>query len=209
MKYNPEIHHRESIRLKGYDYSKEGLYFITICTQNRECLFGEIINGKMILNNAGKMIEEIWFQIPKFYEGFVLHEFVIMPNHMHGIIEIIKNVGADSYICPNCNPTKIDNNLYQQGEYRDLPLRLKQISISELIQRFKSLTTNKYIKMVKIGLVPPFDKRIWQRNYFKVNCEAREGALGYENIIRNEKSYLKILEYIKNNPLKWDEDKYR
>lgn len=61
---------------------------------------------------------------------------------------------------------------------------------------FKSLTTNKYIKMVKIGLVPPFDKRIWQRNYF-------------ENIIRNEKAYLKILEYIKNNPLKWDEDKYR
>lgn len=124
LKYNWDIHNRKSIRLKGYDYSKEGLYFITICTQNRECLFGEIINGKMILNNAGKMVEAIWFEIPKFYEGFVLHEFVIMPNHIHGIIEIIKNVGADSYICPNCNPTKIDNNLYQQGEYRDSPLQL-------------------------------------------------------------------------------------
>jgi len=87
MVSNPDIHHRRSIRLKGYDYSQTGLYFITICTQNRLCLFGEIENGEMILNNAGIMIEHQWQELIYHFDNIKLHEFIVMPNHFHGIIE--------------------------------------------------------------------------------------------------------------------------
>ena len=81
MNYNPDIHHRRSIRLKGYDYSRAGGYFVTICTQDRLPLFGQIINRQMVLNNVGDMIKIIWHEIPIYYHGFIVHEFVIMPNH--------------------------------------------------------------------------------------------------------------------------------
>lgn len=87
-KYNPNVHHRKSIRLKGYDYSKEGLYFITLCCQGRECLFGEIIDGEIILNDAGKISNECWLAIPEHFPNALLHEHIILPNHMHGIIEL-------------------------------------------------------------------------------------------------------------------------
>jgi putative transposase len=94
-RYNPQIHHRKSIRLKDYDYAKKGLYFITICCHENACLFGEIREGKnelsaqTILNDAGKVAEEYWLNIPKHYPNVILHECIIMPNHVHGIIEII------------------------------------------------------------------------------------------------------------------------
>jgi len=87
MKYNPGVHHRRSIRLKGYDYSRAGLYFVTICTRDRLCLFGKIQNGKMILNDAGTMIERQWQELINHFEKNKLHEFIVMPNHFHGIIE--------------------------------------------------------------------------------------------------------------------------
>jgi len=173
-KYNPDIHHRRSIRLKGYDYSQPGLYFITICAQNRSKLSGDIENGKMILNDAGMMVHRIWNEIPNDFRNIQLHEFVIMPNHIHGIIEIT-TVGADSISAP----------------FKSAPT----MAISKIVQSFKRHTTIEYIKMVKQNIAPPFEKRIWQRNY-------------YEHIIRNEKSYYQIAEYIRNNPMKWLEDKY-
>ncbi|NOY70253.1 MAG: transposase [Deltaproteobacteria bacterium] len=88
MKYNPDIHHRRSIRLKGYDYSQTGLYFITVCTQDRLCLFGKIEHGEMLTNDAGKMIKIVWEEISSYYPSFKVHEFVVMPNHFHGIIQI-------------------------------------------------------------------------------------------------------------------------
>ncbi|MEA3362694.1 MAG: transposase [Thermodesulfobacteriota bacterium] len=84
-KYHPHIHNRKSIRLKGYDYSQAGLYFITICCQNRACLFGKIDHGEMVLNDAGRMIDKIWNELPKIHSGIGINEFVIMPNHIHGI----------------------------------------------------------------------------------------------------------------------------
>ena len=93
MKYNPDIHHRRSIRLKGYDYSQNGLYFITICTQNREHLFGTITNGQMALNPMGEIAHNEWFKTESMRPNIRLHEFIVMPNHIHGIIEIIP-VGA-------------------------------------------------------------------------------------------------------------------
>jgi putative transposase len=95
-RYNPHIHHRKSIRLKGYDYARAGLYFITICCHERERLFGEVVNGRMELNAAGKTADECWKEIPAHFPHVILHEHIIMPNHVHGIIELqnINHVGA-------------------------------------------------------------------------------------------------------------------
>ena len=89
-----KIYRRKSIRLKGYDYSQAGLYFITICCQNRACLFGDIVDDEMVLNDAGIMVDQIWNEIPNDFKNIKLHEMIVMPNHIHGIIQI--TVGADS-----------------------------------------------------------------------------------------------------------------
>jgi putative transposase len=93
MTFNSHLRRRRSIRLQGYDYSQAGAYFITICTQNRECMFGEIVGGKMALNHAGNMIQTVWDEIPIHYAGIEIDEFVAMPNHIHGIIIIVDTVG--------------------------------------------------------------------------------------------------------------------
>ena len=212
VKYNPDIHHRRSIRLKGYDYSSPGLYFITICTKDREHLFGEINNDKMVLNHAGLMVQTVWDEIPRYYHHFDIHEFVVMPNHIHGIIEIINTVttsvtvGADPRVCPDNNtvdlpqsgqtrgsaPTDADNmaGLSYTGRSR---LVADAMSLPDIVKRFKTLTTKKYIDGVHKNNWPPFDGKLWQRNY-------------YEHIIRNEKSYYQISEYIQTNPFKWQDD---
>jgi len=96
MKYNPDIHHRHSIRLKGYDYSQPGAYFLTIVTHQRQCLFGENFNGKMKLNECGEITSQFWMEIPKHYPHASFDEFVIMPNHIHGII-ILNDVGVQNF----------------------------------------------------------------------------------------------------------------
>jgi putative transposase len=195
MKYNPDIHHRRSIRLKGYDYSQNGAYFVTICTQNRECLFGEIMNGEMVLNDAGEIMKKWWLELENKFPNFGLDVFVVMPNHFHGIIVIDneKNeteiVGADLRVCPD---------VYEQGKHTGSPLHgssKSQPPLSTMIQWFKTMTTNEYIRGVKTKKFPPFEKRIWQRNY-------------HEHIIRNEKSYETIQNYIINNPAKWQDDTF-
>ena len=100
MKYDPAIHHRRSIRLQGHDYSRAGAYFITLCIQHRGCLFGEIMDGEIRLNGAGEMIQTVWDEIPIHYPGIDIDEFVIMPNHIHGIVVITTPVGATPRGCP-------------------------------------------------------------------------------------------------------------
>ena len=92
MTYNPNVHHRRSIRLKGYDYSQEGLYFVTICVQNRECLFGDVVGGKMVFNEYGDIVSQTWEWLHNQYPYVNLGDWILMPNHMHGII--IKNTGT-------------------------------------------------------------------------------------------------------------------
>jgi REP element-mobilizing transposase RayT len=186
VKYNPSIHHRRSIRLKGYDYSTEGMYFITICTQNREALFGEIIDDKMVLNVAGDMIGKIFISLPDEFPQIVLNQYIIMPNHFHTIISITdrKYVGADSISAQN-------GNVQLRADIESAPT----IPLGNIVQSFKRQTTIKYIHMVKQKLLPPFDKRIWQRNY-------------HEHIIRNQDEYYRIAEYIQNNPMLWENDCY-
>lgn len=138
MKYEPEIHHRRSIRLKGYDYSQARMYFITICTQDKLHLFGKITNDEMVLNDAGMMIEKWWNELKNKFPNIELDEFIVMPNHFHGIIQIINTdkhvcpdnadapVGADLCVCPNVhphtNPDNANKHDVEKGEHTGSPL---------------------------------------------------------------------------------------
>ena len=213
MKYNPEIHKRKSIRLKGYDYSQAGLYFITICCQNRDCLFGKIENGEMILNDAGKMIEKWYYELMNKFTDIKCDEMIVMPNHFHCIVENVgTNVGADLRVCPDINVGNVcpdinvgnvcpdindDNILGVPNSIFAEPLLGEHVGspLHSVVQWFKTMTTNEYIRGVKNLGWKPFNGKIWQRNY-------------YEHIIRNEQSYQTISNYIIKNPAKWLEDKF-
>ena len=186
--YNPNKHHRKSIRLKGYDYSQAGLYFITICCQNKVHLFGNVINKQMILNDAGKMIEKWFNELQNKFPDIKCHEMVVMPNHIHFIIENIGSVGADLRVCPNdSNISKTEKRVSEiLGEHAGSPLH-------RVLQWFKTMSTNEYIRGVKNNNWIPFDGKLWQRNY-------------WEHIMRNDQSYQKISDYIINNPSKWNDD---
>lgn len=203
MAYNPHIHHRKSIRLNRYDYSQAGLYFITICVQKRKCLFGEIENGKMMLNDAGKMIEKWYYELENKYPDIKCDEMILMPNHFHCIVKNVGPVEADLRVCPDeitlCDNAKLDNDpilgdnsildCYPKlGEHRGSPLH-------RVVQWFKTMSTNEYIRGVKNLGWRSFDGKLWQRNY-------------YEHIIRNERSYQTIANYIINNPAKWQGGKF-
>ena len=101
MPYDPARHHRRSIRLQGYDYTRPGAYFITIVTQGRACLFGEVVAGEMRMNDAGRMVQQVWDELALFYEGVQTDAFIVMPNHVHGIIILTGNVRATPRGCPN------------------------------------------------------------------------------------------------------------
>ena len=197
-KYN-----RRSIRLPYYDYSKAGCYFITICTQDRLHLFGEIVDGKMVLNDAGKMIHTLWYEIMDDFPNVYLHEFVIMPNHIHGIIEITNNennldtVGADSISalqldCIYTHDLDYNDVKHHWADMESAPTK-RNMDLPTIIQSFKRHTTLQYIKMVKNGTCPPFNKRIWQRNY-------------HEHVIRNDVDYERVATYTINNPSTWEND---
>ena len=172
-KYNPEIHHRRSIRLKGYDYSQPGLYFITICVHNREHLFGEIVGGKMEMNDAGKIAEQEWLKTAEMRENVELLEYVIMPNHMHGII-LLNDRGGTMRRAPT---------IEQFG-------KPTSNTIPTIVRGYKSAVTKKINMLRNMPGVP-----VWQRNY-------------YEHIIRDQKSYYHIAKYIRNNPQKWQDDRF-
>ena len=185
MKYNPDIHHRRSIRLRGYDYAQNGLYFVTVCTQGRLCLFGDVVDGVMKLNDAGLMIERWYFDLKNKFPDIQCGEFVCMPNHVHAIVV---NVGADLCVRPD-SPA-------QTGQtHRSAPTGVVGTSLSRVVQWFKTMSTNEYIRGVKQHGWQPFTAKLWQRNY-------------YEHIIRDEDSYLKIADYIQTNPQRWPEDTY-
>jgi putative transposase len=180
MNYNLAIHHRRSIRLKGYDYSQVGLYFITICCNDRACLFGQIHNGLMILNDAGKIAQQCWAEIPAHFPNVVLHEFIVMPNHIHGILEI---VGANNYSPDN---QSFDTRLSDNRAKNISPLRSPSQTIGSVVRGFKIVVT-KWLRQ------NTNTNNVWQRNY-------------YEHIICDEKSHITISEYIINNPSNWDND---
>lgn len=184
MTYDPQKHHRRSIRLKGYDYSRVGAYFITICTQDRACLFGDVADGEMQLNDAGRMIQSVWNEMPAFYPGVDTDEFVVMPNHVHGIVAL---VGA----APRGRPVSIHTRDGQDGQAQG---PAPTMALADVVHRFKTMTTKRYADGVKTDGWSVFRGRLWQRNY-------------YEHIIRNDESMNRIREYIANNPLQWALDR--
>ena len=206
-KYNPDIHHRRSIRLKGYDYSRSGLYFITLCVVDRICVFGNIVDGKMQLNDIGRLVEEEWLNTVDVRNGDVrLHNYIVMPNHFHAIIEICEcmdecdssqilntdNVGeyamgeCEKGECEKgeCEKDECEKDECEKGEC-DSPLRMKSPSktVGAIVRGFKGAVSR------QLGY------SVWQRNY-------------YEHIIRTGESYRQISDYIVNNPTKWQDDKF-
>jgi REP element-mobilizing transposase RayT len=200
MPYDPAIHHRHSIRLKGYDYSQEGLYFITICCQGRICRFGKIEDGKMILNDTGNIAQQCWLDIPQHFPLVELHEYVVMPNHNHGIVEFIRAVaveGAGTARPSNSRPSESrpDNSEFRPDNWginigeinmgRANPAPTIAPTLGNVIGYFKYQATK------KIDL----PDKLWQRNY-------------YEHIIRNEQAYQNISNYIIHNPETWRNDQF-
>jgi putative transposase len=175
-KYDPKVHHRCSIRLDGYDYSQEGWYFITICAQDQRCIFGRIIGDRMQVNDAGAMIEFWWKKLTDKFPIVRTDEYVVMPNHFHGII----NVGA----APCGRPIIVKEQGQPQGV---------DPTLADIVRWFKTMTTNQYIRSVKRGVWPPFRKKLWQRNY-------------YEHIIRDEEELNHFRQYIGDNPANWQKD---
>lgn len=236
--YNPKYHHRRSIRLKGYNYSQAGLYFITLCVADRLPIFGHIKNHILVLNALGKIALTEWENTALIRPNCVLHDFIIMPNHFHAIIEIKesfeKEISLERESDIDLGESQFGSN--DTGELQFAPTAFKSPSqtIGAIIRGYKGATTKKikeilYSELLKkdsgnseikknseistgesqfalsdldlgeLQFAPTaklnLKKSIWQRNY-------------YEHIIKDERAYRNISNYIINNPLKWDEDKF-
>ncbi|MBM4167488.1 MAG: transposase [Ignavibacteria bacterium] len=179
--YNPDIHHRRSIRLREFDYSNTGAYFITLCLQHRDLLFGKCEHGSIELNEFGNIAKNIWVSLKERFNKIELDEFVIMPNHIHGII-VIKN---DNVSGNNVGAMNV-------GAIHELPLQNKIERRNMLLPKIIG-----YYKMNSAKRINEIRKtrgtHVWQKNYF-------------ERVIRNENELIKIREYIITNPLRWEID---
>ena len=207
------FHHRRSIRLKGYDYSADGLYFITICTKDKNHYFGRVIDGKMVLNERGQIVNNEWLNTINIRQGeVILHEYIVMPNHFHAIIEICRRgvshtpqmhtpqihtpqsntpndgLTSNNGVCDTtnngvCNATNNGACDTIDRGVCDTPLRSPSKTLGAIVRGFKSAVTK------QIGFP------IWQRNY-------------HEHIIRNTNAFTKISNYIRNNPAQWHTDMF-
>jgi putative transposase len=184
LNYNPQIHHRRSIRLKGYNYGQVGLYFITICTWHRRQIFGTIEAGEMRLNALGTIARDEWFHTAQMRPNIDLAEFVVMPNHIHGIIAIVSEMSTDqgrgTLRRAPTDPTG-ENQIEAFG-------KPTSNTIPTIVRGYKAAVT-KQINILRDCPGCP----VWQRNY-------------YEHVVRSEADYLRIAAYILDNPRRWHED---
>ena len=177
--YNPAKHHRRSIRLRGYDYSQLGLYFVTLVCQDRAPLFGEVRDGIMYLNEIGRIASEELLHTQEVRDNIVLHEYIVMPDHIHRIIEIQYPKAATSAVGVFQSP----------GQTIGAIIRGYKIAT---IKRIKSLMNKGFCKGELQFAPTSAPTKIWQRNY-------------YEHIIRSERAYRNMSRHIINNPRKWSE----
>lgn len=217
-RYNPEIHHRRTIRLKGYDYSTEGMYFVTACTQGYENLFGGITDNRMRLNDAGRMVEKVWLTLPERFPMVTMDEYVVMPNHFHGIIIIVNEIGSDPVgallaapstkappVAGYDEPDEIKeaknwekkkgaaSSVEKKGaasgvEKKGAASGARTTTLGQIMRVFKSISAIEINRILDRGGMP-----VWHRNY-------------YERIIRDERELDNIREYIITNPARWEED---
>ncbi len=198
MPYNPAIHNRHSIRLLGYDYSQPGAYFLTINSHKKEHLFGRVVDGVVQLTPVGEIAQEQWLKIPAHFSNVLLDEFVIMPNHLHGILVITerdihtgKGKAFDFWLKQkyfNKNNDSTEHNYLSNHGSNALPIRAGSNpgSIPAVVQNFKSITSRRINKLLETP-----GSTIWHRNY-------------YEHVIRDDKDYARIVEYMRENPKKWE-----
>jgi len=190
QKYNNKLfknkYRIDSTRLKKWDYSSDGYYFITICVKNRKRKFGFIKNGFLCLSPQGQIATECWYDLPNHYSNCILDKFVLMPNHLHGIILLNNQYNVETRHGASPQKNTINNDSNHDGHIRRFGL-LKKNSISSIINHYKGAVTKLCNK--KLGI-----KFQWQSRF-------------YDHIIRNEKSLYKIRRYILNNPLQWEYDR--
>ena len=193
MGFNPEIHHRRSIRLQNFDYSKSGAYFLTVCSHKREQIFGLIENDEMKLNEIGKIVQSVWNELLKQFPNIRTDEFVVMPNHVHGIIWINPSDVGARFIAPNqtkaTNQTNVPNSICSKNgmdAFFHLGAMNRAPTLGIVVRYFKGKTA---FLVRKMG----YSYFRWQRNY-------------YERIIRSESELNRIREYIRKNPSNWEND---
>jgi len=188
MKYDPSKHLRRSIRLKGYDYSQIGAYFVTICVDNRECLFDDLV--------LRRVAETYWRNIPRHFPNVALDEWIVMPNHLHGAIVIADDARRGEAFPPTTfagNSLSDERDAFASSHASGnasplLPRGASPDSLGAIIGNYKSVTTRR-INAIRHTPGAP----VWQRNY-------------YEHIVRDENELNRIREYIVNNPANWEED---
>jgi len=186
--------------LKNYNYSQNGMYFVTICTNDHEHFFGEVLDGKMILNDVGKIIDKLWQEIPKYFPFVRLDAYQVMPNHIHGNLIIIQNDNVEARFIATKNET-LDTrfiatnqdaiNLVSAGGVtgKNNPM-INSNSLAKVIRWYKGRCSFEIRHADAMNRV----STIWQPKF-------------YDHIIRNDESLNKIREYIINNPKNWEEDK--
>ncbi len=192
MKYNPKKHHRRSTRLKNYDYSQEGLYFITLNCQNRHHLFGKIQNSVMCLNEFGTIIHQNWLETPIIRPNVTLGAFVVMPDHMHAIICIKQTKGSKEAIGKFQSPSQTIGAIVR-GFKGTVTTKIKTATRTWITSKgeFAQVPTVAPIPPGPINLIHLEPKKsIWQRGYD-------------DRIIWNQKSLKNITKYIQNNPANW------
>lgn len=189
MTYNPDIHQRRSIRLREFDYSSIGGYFVTTCVQNRECLFGNIMEGVMVLNDAGRVVESAWKSLSERFPSIELDAFVVMPNHVHFIVTIVvpgedEDDGAaqTARATQGCAPTFNLHTMENRAGQGCAP------TLDRIVGAFKSISAAQVNRLLSRTGQP-----LWQRNY-------------YERVVRNETELNGFRDYIIHNPLKWEDD---
>ena len=175
MEHEPKTYGRRSIRLKGYDYAQVGAYFVTIAVQGRLALLGEAGGGEVFLNQAGEMAHAVWRTMPQRFPSVEMDAFVVMPDHVHGIV-VIRGDGARAPIEDVRAPDSADAAPTARA-------------LGDVVGAYKSLTTAAYIRGVHDAGWPPFHGRLWQRNF-------------YERVVRDEYEMNKIRAYIHDNPLR-------
>ena len=185
MEYDREKHHRRSIRLKGYDYSQSGFYFVTICCYQRQCLFGDIVDGEMRLNRYGEIVNKEWMRSSEIRQEIALDKYVVMPNHFHGIV-IINHVGANGR---SPLPQPLNQSIIPS---------MKPKSLSFLMAGFKSSVT-KQINLIRNAPGTP----IWQRNYYEHIIRNEQSLNKIREYIVNNPLLWQNDQLHPNNPSKW------
>jgi len=187
--------HRSTLRLREFDYSTPGAYFVTICTYHKTCFLGDVRDDRMLLTNVGSMVHATWSELPDHYPAVHTDAFIVMPNHIHGIIVL-----NGDHISPPA-----DGQAWEPAPtfgHRDAsPLADGQawepaptFGLPDIIHRFKSLTTRQFAPLAHDRDQRPVRSHLWQRNY-------------YEHVIRDDNALQRIREYIANNPLSWALDR--